>query len=672
MSDCAIRLVDRDPARGARCVAVVGGGPRGVGWIERFAASSPELGTGPVVIHLIDPFPAGAGRIWRDDQSALLKMNSLAADVTMFTDETSTIDGPIAPGPSLAEWAADVRDGRITDVYIDPATEPALAAELAGLGPGSFATRRLQAQYLDWFARRAIAKLPAGSRVRHHVATATSVTDQDNGTQRIEMSTGEVITVDLVVYALGHSGRTPTERERSLESFARDTGASYVPPSYTADADFGELQPGEPVIVRGMGLAAIDLMVLLYEGRGGRFDEQADGTLRYTPSGQEPHLWFGSRRGVPYHAKVTVPMLAGPVTPRYFSREIASTLVADRPRLDFRVHVLPLVHKELLHGYYHELFAAHPERVRGTWASFVERLDVVDARSVEAAELIAEFVPDERDRFEIDRAHHPLAGRTFDDVESLQDALRAYIADDLDRRERPKHSESAALFTSLLHAYFAVAEIADAPNWTARSVAQDLRGSWGLYFSSIASGPPGHRLRELHALSAAGVLGFLGGGVDVTTDRETGEFVARGANLAAPVRARALVDAWLPDLDAEHSDDPALRDLVVSGAGRLHVHDDGAERAATGRIEVRPEDSRVVRADGSPHARRFAIGPSTSAPFVGAFSRPRTNALSFRENDVVARAVLDELAVLRGLAGPSAPDPAREPVSGFDGVVVLT
>ena len=32
------------------------------------------------------------------------------------------------------------------------------------------------------------------------------------------------------------------------------------------------MRPGEPVIVRGTGLAFVDLAVLLFEGRGGRYE----------------------------------------------------------------------------------------------------------------------------------------------------------------------------------------------------------------------------------------------------------------------------------------------------------------------------------------------------------------------------------------------------------------
>ncbi|AZZ50165.1 hypothetical protein C5E02_13700 [Rathayibacter rathayi] len=55
------------------------------------------------------------------------------------------------------------------------------------------------------------------------------------------------------------------------------------------------------------------------------------------------------------------------------------------------------------------------------------------------------------------------------------------------------------------------------------------------------------------------------------------------------------------------------------------------------------DDALLCSVAGDRAGRRYAIGPCTDAPFVGAFSRSRTNAVSFRENDRVARALLRRL-----------------------------
>ena len=70
---------------------------------------------------------------------------------------------------------------------------------------------------------------------------------------------------------------SPPTRRPTLIADAARAGLTYVPPAFTADADLSALAPGQDVIVRGMGLAAVDLVVLLAEGRGGRFVREGDG-----------------------------------------------------------------------------------------------------------------------------------------------------------------------------------------------------------------------------------------------------------------------------------------------------------------------------------------------------------------------------------------------------------
>lgn len=58
-----------------------------------------------VTLHIVDPNLLNGSAMWRTDQSRELLMNTVAARITMFADETVTRTGPITPGPSLYEWA---------------------------------------------------------------------------------------------------------------------------------------------------------------------------------------------------------------------------------------------------------------------------------------------------------------------------------------------------------------------------------------------------------------------------------------------------------------------------------------------------------------------------------------------------------------------------------------
>jgi FAD-NAD(P)-binding len=94
------RQRDRRPSR-APAVVIVGAGPRGTGLLERLIANAPELlPDGALTVHVVDPYPAGAGHLWRREQSPLLWANSMAQDVTMFTDASCRIAGPIKAGPT--------------------------------------------------------------------------------------------------------------------------------------------------------------------------------------------------------------------------------------------------------------------------------------------------------------------------------------------------------------------------------------------------------------------------------------------------------------------------------------------------------------------------------------------------------------------------------------------
>lgn len=597
-------------------LVVVGAGPRGTGLVERIAANAPALhGDRPLDIHLVDPFPPGGGRIWRHDQSPLLWMNSMAEDVTMFTDDTVRLAGPVRPGPALDAWAADVREGR-TDPGPGVAAEPGLRAEIEALTGQDFPSRRLQGAYLRWVHERSVAALPPAVTVHEHRARALRVTGPRDGRQSVSLEgRAEPLTADLVVLTLGHLDAEPDDEQRRLSRFADRHGLVHLPPDFTADSDLSALPPGEPVIVRGFGLAFIDLMVLLTEGRGGRYE---NGT--YLPSGKEPVLYVGSRRGVPYHSKIGYARPGErPPLPRFFGPDRVDELLSGAQPPDFRRDIWPHVDKELGYAHYHRLFAARPERTAADWTAFEEKYAAADPGSAELRAVIAAAVPDPADRLDLAALDHPLDGVRHASAASFQEATRAHITADLDRRHDPGHSEDLAVFLGLLSVYGQLVRFPDIGDW------------WHGFFSYLASGPPGPRLRQLLALSRAGVVRFLGAGTTVEADEGLGLFRASGATVPGErIEARALVEARLPDPSPGRTRSTLLRTL----------YEDGAAATASGLLSVDPGDGRILDRDGLPHPRRFALGPHTTARTGGAFTRPRTGGAAFGQNDATARAAL--------------------------------
>jgi uncharacterized NAD(P)/FAD-binding protein YdhS len=603
-------------------IAIVGAGPRGAGILERLAASAPELHPDGLDVHLIDPYPAGAGRIWRHAQSPLLAMNSMAADVTMFTDDTVVCDGPIVPGPSFWDW-----------VQSGPDVDPELRGELAAVTASTFPSRRLQSEYLAWVLRQVIADLPGGMRAHVHRTRATGLTE-DGETQIVHLDGAPPLRVDAVVLASGHLDATPTDDELAL---AAVPGLRYLPPEQTTDSDLSVLAPGETVLVRGMGLAFVDLVVLLFEGRGGRFTD--DG---YVPSGREPRLVVGSPRGSTYHSKTHYGLKAPrPPLPRFFGPDAVDPLIAEG-EVDLRAQAWPLMAKEIAWGWYHELFLGHPEAVALPWEEFAARYAPLDWDSPAMHALIGAAVPDLLDRIDFAALDRPLDGLTAPDLASLQPLVRERIAEDLRQHVDDRHTAHLGAFVAMLSVYGETTRLSEA--LSARSRATDMAW-WQGFFNGVASGPPGFRVRQLLALSRAGFVEFLGAGMWVEVDGEG--FRAGSATLAgaAPVRATALVDARLPDPSAARTVDPLLADLVRRGAvgEDVLVDADGTVLRNTGLIRVRPEDGALIDAAGEVHPRRFAVGPHTTVKVAGAFTRPGMNAQSLRYNDAIARAVLRSL-----------------------------
>ncbi|MGN6218315.1 MAG: FAD/NAD(P)-binding protein [Microbacterium sp.] len=618
----------------------VGAGPRAAMLLERVLARTDEQTQ--LDIDLVDPFPPGAGRIWRHAQSPLLKLNSMTRDVTVFTDDSCTIDGPVRPGPSLSEWLGQWRDGALPDVALDELS----AAEARVLEPTGFPTRRLHSHYLDWFFRRTVAGAPEGVRIRVLAGTVVAVRAAARSRHIAALADGGEIEADAVVYCLGHTERDFDPASSALAAASTRLGLQYVPPAFTADADLSQLAEGGDVIVRGMGLAAVDLVVLLTQGRGGRFDRDTGGSLRYRPSGREPRLHLGSRRGVPYRSKVTSSLQGDPPAREVLTPAAVAALVDAGHPLDFERDAWPLIAGELLHGHYRELFTGHPGRVSGTWEEFrqVLRAHAWDDPGLRAA--IDAVVPDPLDRFDVAAFDRPFDGVEFADADDVQQRVRAHVAQDLQLRTTQERSPAQGVFIAALLSFMALAEIPK-ERWNARSRAHTLPVRWHTFFSYLASGPPPHRLEELLALADAGIVRFLGPDIEVTAG-ERG-FVATSPHGAGETVAGALVDAWLPAADAALSTEPALRELATVHGSGLRVVD--AEYEGTlGRVRV-TDEGRVVRHDDSVHDGLFAIGPFTSQIEAGAFTRPGANSLSLRQNDRVAAA----LAAHLGVAVPVAP-----------------
>lgn len=599
-------------------LALVGAGPRGTSVLERLCASAPELlrpGT-RLTVHVVDPAPPGPGQVWRTAQSPHLLMNTVASQVTLFTDESADCSGPVRPGPSLHTWAAGELD------------------------PDEYPTRARYGRYLEWVFTEVVRQAPPAIQVEVHTARAMRLDDAPDGRQTLVLSTGRTLTgLSAVVLAQGHLPTVPDRAQRDLTSYAGRHGLRHIPPANPADVDLTPLSPGEPVLLRGLGLNFFDHMALLTTGRGGRFVYGPQG-LRYLPSGREPRLYAGSRRGVPYQARGD--NAKGPYgrhTPLVLTPEV---IAGFRERADsgeapdFLREIWPLVAKEAETVYYEGVLGNSP-----ALTCFRDRFRSAPHHSPQETAVLDKFGIPHAGRWSWDRVARPYADHAFPDPDAWRSWLLAYLHEDaaqaaLGNVEGPLK----AALDVLRDLRNELRLIVDHGGLTGDS-RRDHLDSWYTPLNAFLSiGPPRSRVEEMAALIEAGVLTVVGPRLKVRPDE--GAWQAHSPEIpGSAVRVTTLIEARLPEPDLRRTADELLARLLRTGQARPHTVD-GYE---TGGLDVTPRPYHLVDRQGAAHARRFAFGvPTEGVHWVtAAGARPGVGSVMLSDADAVARAALRAL-----------------------------
>ncbi len=252
-------------------LAVVGGGPRALWALERLAAwalrSQCEL---PAIDVYSSRGRVGASEHYDPEQPSYLRLNVAAAAID--ADPTEATAGRTLP--SFDQW----RSGG------DPA---------ADLDP--YPSRALAGAYLDAMADRVLAAYGDGLRVRR--AWVDRLRRPASGGQgwTVETATDRT-TYDQVLLVTGHAHIWSGRLQGAIPAYPIDSMTEAVP-------------DGGRVIVRGAALSAIDVVLALTEGRGGRF-ALGDAGGGYAASGREPSITLVSRSGLLMLPKTAPAVLA--------------------------------------------------------------------------------------------------------------------------------------------------------------------------------------------------------------------------------------------------------------------------------------------------------------------------------------------------------------------------
>lgn len=588
---------------------------------------------------MLDSTNVGPGAVWRTDQSAQLLMNTVAEQVTIFTDDSVEMGGPVERGPSLFEWS-----NFLAKIGNFSGLPESAFREAIRMRADTYPPRYFYGHYLRWAFERTRDRYAEWVQVREIVATAVNLWDGPGGLQELELSTGERVRgIHAVVLTQGHLGEERADEPGSLPDSARRLGLGYVPPANAADIDVDVIPEREPVLVRGLGLTFFDYLALLTVGRGGCFKESG-GDLEYVASGHEPVLVAGCRRGVPHHARgENQKGVDGRYAPVLLDAERIDELRCRSRKcgdLSFRRDVWPLIAREVESVYYAALMAEQvsPKQLESFRARYLNA-----PTDREAVELLSRLRIRPQLRWDWARLVDPTGGRRFADPAEFHRWLLAYLDTDVRaaRLGNVRGPVKAALDV-LRDLRNEVRLIVDYGGIAGSSYRDDLDRWYTPMNAFLSIGPPASRIAELGALIRAGIVRVVGPGMRVEV--QDGHFVAESPQVdGSQVIGGSLIDAWLPAPDLHRTADPLLRNLLGRNDVRGYIigSPDGTSYR-TGGLAVAPGSHHLVAGAGRIHPRRYAFGVPTEAVrwVTAAGPRPGVNSVTLADGDAIAREIL--------------------------------
>jgi hypothetical protein len=600
-------------------IAVIGAGPRGLSLCERLIAQA-SVNQQSLSLTLIDPYPPG-GAIWQTNQPQSLLLNSVTSQVTLFTDETLATGGPINPGPSLYEWAK--KDGR----NFAKKNQPSLVLEIDNLDPDGHCSRALYGLYQKWFYQQLIETLPPFITLTYLQENAIGLKLKQ--TCYLLETDSHSFQLDRVILAVGHHQVLPTEEENRLNEFARQKGFLYSPPQNAADVDFHKVKGGEPVILRGLGLAFFDYVTRLTTDRGGVFI--GSDHLRYIPSGNEPLIIAGSGRGVPYHARgANQKQPTEQITPRFLTTERLRSWQVQGP--DQSTEFFFYLQKEMELVYYQRWLSQESE---GDQAAFQSAFTEQFVRQNGATDVLIDFQIPRQNWLDWRYILDPYERK---EGQSLRDFLLTYLTWDVTEAAKGNlTSPISSMFELLKDLRDPLRFMLDHQLFSPKALKETFWQSFVPLNAFLSIGPPLQRIRELIALIEADIVTILG---PKMTLEESDTFVAYSTNYPQQrYSAEQVLEARIQSTDIRRTANPLLRQLLADGIAHPHkLYIPEEPPFYTGAIAVDPTTGQLLDPNDQVQEGLYCFGIPTEGIhwLTAATAQPGTNAWNLRQADQMA------------------------------------
>lgn len=256
-----------------RTLAIVGGGPRALGALERLLAHGEALASLASVDVFSDDGTLGPGWVYATDQPAELRLNVSSRAVTVWPD---------GDGPSLDSWRRQhISDAGRPAGFARPSTIPR-DGEATDALRDEFPPRSLVGRYLQDQADDVLARLRRRVPVTLHRVAITRMLGEPDAWSVAGAAGATYGPFSDVLLALGHQRDWPGALHHQWSGRAPLQEAVFPVGNLL---ERPELHNGASVVIRGAGLTALDAVLVL--------------TARFT----DVRITLVSRSGRPMHPK---------------------------------------------------------------------------------------------------------------------------------------------------------------------------------------------------------------------------------------------------------------------------------------------------------------------------------------------------------------------------------
>ncbi|MCU0549903.1 MAG: FAD/NAD(P)-binding protein [Leptolyngbya sp. Prado105] len=590
-------------------IAIVGSGARGLSILERIIAfARADQFRCPMMVKVFDRDIFGPG-CHSIKQPEHLLVNTIASQITIFSDPTVQGSGFSLNGPSFYEWLCDHYSGLSPD-------------------PNAYYPRKYLGQYLAWSFDYLRQLAPATLRiitVSKYVVAASAIAQSASPTWKLTVESGDTHVVQYVFLTTGHEQETLTPEQCEQRLF----------PAYPLETAVSGIQPHETIAMEGLGLSACDVISMLTVGRGGKFVRDRSRHLCYQASGQEPTIIGFARSGLPITARaVNEKELREQYKAQFLTRDAIAQLKQQYGQLDFERQVLPLLLADMEFVYSKTYIQKH----KGFTAAHDFANHYLTATEAQRQSIIAFEIPLDQ-RFNWSRLVQPIPQSSLSSHEQYKTWLHDYLHEDLsDANEGNLSNPLKAACDVLRDVRDNLRYVIDFGGLTETSH-RWLVQTFLPIMNRLAVGPPKARLEEMLALQAVGILKLdIGPNPQCQFDQVRQRFVIQGR--FEQVEADVLIRSRIAMPPPQASSNPLLRQLVGDGISRPFMNG----QFHPGGLDV-SRGLNLIDQMNVVYLNFWVLGTPIEGPKFYTFILPRpfVNSTALLDADRVVQALCDQL-----------------------------